>query len=320
MATTQSVVAVVVTHNRCVLLRGCLRALRAQTSTPETIVVVDNASTDDTAEVIRTEGQSPGVPVRACIVEATIGGAGGFALGMERALELGSDWIWLMDDDSKPEPEALAELLAAATRLRDSPGGPIGFLASRVLWTDGMPHAMNTPGRMSRGAAPTSPPGLEPVDYASFVSLLVNATAVRACGLPIAEFFIGSDDVEFSWRLTRGGFAGYHVERSRVWHLTKSNVGMDVWRLEGKPSDLERLALKIRNLVAVNRRRRLGWLRESVRVILLPVVWWWRGMAAPERRSLTQAARAGLFWRYESLIRFADSAPEARHAHSADPA
>jgi hypothetical protein len=222
-----------------------------------------------------------------------------------------------MDDDSKPEPEALARLLDASVAARQTGGDArrVGFLASRVLWKDGTPHAMNAPGRMARGDPPIAPPGLEAVDYASFVSLLVSTQAVRVCGLPIAEFFLGSDDVEYSWRLRRAGYAGYHVEASRVWHLTAANVGMAAWDPNVTPADVHKWALKIRNLVAVNRRRPWGWLREPVRVVLLPLIWWWRGMGPPDRRRLTRAARDGLVWQYEPLIRFAHQVLDADSAH-----
>jgi hypothetical protein len=311
------VVAVVVTHNRQLLLSSCLRALRQQTIPPETILVVDNASTDGTASFLAAETEVPGPRLLVHRSEDNLGGAGGFALGVQRGLTLAPAWLWLMDDDSEPEPEALARLLEAAILIESTRwGGAIGFLASRVLWKDGAPHRMNVPGRLSRKPVSVLAPGLEPVDYASFVSLLVSAPAAAACGLPIAEFFIGSDDVEYTLRLTRAGYAGYHVEASRVKHLTRDNTGMKLWRPEVTPGEVDKWALKTRNLVAVNRRRTGGWFRESARMLLLPLVWWWHGVPGPVRHRLVYAGWSGLFWRYEKLIRFADAAPGGFGANS----
>ncbi len=308
------VVAVVVTHNRRALLEQCLAALRAQTHAPATIVVIDNCSTDGTAQLLAGAAGDPGTPVRSVRPTENLGGAGGFALGIETAMALGPAWLWLMDDDSVPDRDALEQLLEAHRRLdawsgqapRGGQGGraKAGFLASRVVWTDGRAHVMNTPGRMSRRRPPPAPPGMEAVDYASFVSLLVSAAAVLECGLPLAEFFIGSDDVEYTWRITRAEFRGYYVPASRVAHLTAGNTGMDLWNPPVSAGDLEKWACKTRNLVAVNRRRPWGWLREGVRVAVLPAVWRLRGMGAGERRRLAQAAREGLTWAYEPLIRF----------------
>jgi GT2 family glycosyltransferase len=162
---------------------------------------------------------------------------------------------------------------------------------------------MNRTGRFSRQPPPAAPEGMIPADYASFVSLLVYRHAVLACGLPIAEFFIGSDDVEYTWRLRRAGFTGHEVIASRVRHLTERNAGINLWNLSLESADIETWAVKLRNLVAVNRRRRWGWPRETFRIVLLALNLRRRGVARPLRRRLIQAARDGLFWPYERLIR-----------------
>lgn len=316
------VTAVVVTFNRHELLRRCLAALQAQHRSPSSIIVVDNSSTDDTWLTLDEIAATSPIPIRIVRTSSNLGGAGGFAVGIETALAESPSWLWLMDDDCESAPEALSELLRAAEQLhtQGERWGPVGFLASTVLWSDGTPHRMNRPGRISARGMPPSRPGLTPIDHASFVSLLVSAVAVEHCGLPIAEFFIGSDDVEYCWRMRRAGFFGYHVASSRAYHLTPANVGMETWRIQVTPESLDRTALKIRNLVAVNRRRSWGWLRESIRVLLLPLVWWWHGIPPSQRRQLARAARAGLAWRYEGLIRHVPPAPARQDAHSSNAA
>jgi glycosyltransferase involved in cell wall biosynthesis len=299
---------VVVTHNRRELLANCLAALRAQSRPPDSIFVVDNASTDDTAELLVREAREPGIPLHSLHSARNVGGAGGFAIGMKAAVRQETDWLWLMDDDSEPEADALRQLLSAAERVMSISEAPIGFLASRVLWRDGAHHAMNRTGRFSREPSPVALEGVVPADYASFVSLLLHRDAVLTCGLPIAEFFIGSDDVEYTWRLRRAGFTGHEVITSRVRHLTERNAGMSLWDLSVAPANVETWAIKIRNLIAVNRRRRWGWPRETLRVVLIAFNLRRRRIARPLRRRLVQAARRGLFWPYERLIRRIDDA------------
>ena len=55
---------------------------------------------------------------------ANYGGAGGFAYGMAQALAHGADLIWLMDDDTVPEPGALEALLQARRGYPGVPAGP----------------------------------------------------------------------------------------------------------------------------------------------------------------------------------------------------
>lgn len=206
MADGSRVVAVVVTWNRRDLLAEALASLQRQTAAMAAVVVVDNASDDGTSELLRS--QFPNVEV----VRATrnTGGAGGFALGLDRALRLGCDAVWLMDDDTVPEPTALQELLTAAAAY---PGRRPVLLASRVVWTNGRDHPMNTPRRKpgvraaeQRAAAAV---GAEPIRSASFVSVLVDAEAVAAKGLPLADYFLWNDDFEFTTRLVRGHRALY---------------------------------------------------------------------------------------------------------------
>jgi hypothetical protein len=310
-----SVVAVVVTYNRRTLLARCIAALRAQEGGLERILVLDNASTDGTGAMLEAAAREPGIPLDVLRSSRNLGGAGGFAEGMAAAFAAGANWLWLMDDDSEPEPAALPQLLEAAARVRSQGRATIGFLASLVLWRDGTRHRMNAPGRVSRRALAPAPEGLVAVDYASFVSILVSREAVVACGLPIAEFFIGSDDVEYTWRLTKAGFVGYEVSASRVRHLTVRNAGMTLWDLQVTSADVETWAIKIRNLVAVNRRRPFGRLREVLRLVLLDLVWRQRGMDPRLRRRLVKAAREGLTWKYERLIRRLAESGERVDAH-----
>jgi GT2 family glycosyltransferase len=210
------VTAVVVTFNRRELLLEALAAVHAQTRAPEAVIVIDNASTDGTAAAVRRSYPSADLAELA----HNTGGAGGFACGMALALADGADLIWLMDDDTVPGPDALLTLLEARRR---HPGGPPALVASRVLWTDGRPHPMNTPRakpfatRTERGAAAAA--GCVPIRSASFVSILVDAGLCAQRGLPQADYFLWNDDFEFTTRLLRG-HTGLLCPASVVVHKT----------------------------------------------------------------------------------------------------
>ena len=211
-----SLAAVVVTHNRLSLLKSCVAGLRAQTRPLDDIIVVDNDSTDGTREWLA--GQQ-GLTV---VTQPNSGGAGGQYTGIKTAYLQGHDWFWCMDDDTIPNDDAL-EKLTAAPYFFDS---QTGFLGSLVLWTDGTPHRMNTP------------PPLEHLTWyhkvledkcvrvrtCSMVSLLISRAAVAKVGLPIKEFFIWNDDVEYTERITRY-FKNYLVLNSRVLHKTPVHTG-----------------------------------------------------------------------------------------------
>ena len=85
MLDARNVTAIVVTYNRLPLLKQCLSALRAQTVQGFTVLLVDNASTDGTADYIKTLAM-PGLVCRN--PGENLGGAGGFAYGIRAAAEL----------------------------------------------------------------------------------------------------------------------------------------------------------------------------------------------------------------------------------------
>lgn len=214
-----TVCAVVVTHNRRELLEQCLTAVAAQTRHVDRVLVVDNASTDGTADLVRD--RHPTADLLA--LRENVGGAGGFHEGMRTAWADGADWIWLMDDDTMPRPDALAELLAVPERIELEPS-PL-LLASKVVWTDGTLHPMNAPG-LDRTRADlvveASEHALLPLRTATFVSLLVHRSAVDRYGLPLKHFFIWSDDIEYTARVLRRRERGYLVPGSIAEHRTKA--------------------------------------------------------------------------------------------------
>jgi GT2 family glycosyltransferase len=219
--TAPTVVAVVVAYNRRDLLLEALKALKAQSAPLAAVVVIDNHSDDDSATLTREFWPD----VDLVRLARNTGGAGGFATGLAVAIARHeADWVWLMDDDTIPTPTALEELLTAVVQ----PG--VVLAGSRVVWTDGKDHPMNTPRRKPfanraelRAAAER---GVVPVRSSSFVSMLVSAERVREAGLPIADYFIWNDDFEFSTRMLRGG-RGLYVPRSVVVHKTKARADTD---------------------------------------------------------------------------------------------
>ena len=101
-----NVLAAIVTHNRCDLLARCLDYLQAQTRPPDAILVVNNASTDGTVEMLEQRG----IPF---VTQENVGSAGGWHRGIQHALEHGFDAVWLMDDDGYPDAGALGRLCRA---------------------------------------------------------------------------------------------------------------------------------------------------------------------------------------------------------------
>ena len=291
-----NVVAVVVAYNRQELLRRCLDGLAGQTAPPAGTVVVDNASTDASARV------AAGHPLGAHVVSLPVntGGAGGFAAGIARALTRfpQAEWIWLMDDDTIPTATALEALVGAAAAY---PGSP-ALLASRAVWADGTEHPMNRPrtrpglpALLHRHAALA---GARQIRTASFVSILIDARAVREVGLPRASYFLWNDDFEYTSRILRGRI-GLYVPDSVVRHLTRALGSSDA-----DPG--ERFRFEVRNKIWTFRDSEgLGALERAAYEAATARRWLRATVSSADRGALWRAGRRGLL---EGLARPAGNA------------
>lgn len=220
------ILALIVTHNRLSLLKEAVASLQQQTIVPE-IVVVNNGSTDGTGAWLKTQALT-------VITQENLGASGGFYTGIRAAYEQGADWIWVMDDDTIPHPDALEKMLSAAKGVKQEAEAPaLGFLVSKAVWTDGTPHWMNLPEIRhvihGRPFCSYDQHGLLLVHSASFVSVLLSREAVQRCGYPIREFFIWADDTEYTTRITRAGMIGGYVPASVVLHKTATNYSADLF-------------------------------------------------------------------------------------------
>lgn len=207
------VAAVVVTFNRKLLLLECLEALLKQSYPVEQIYLIDNSSTDGTPEALLSAGYLNHPKIEYSRLPVNSGGAGGFYEGIKRAHQGDFDWIWVMDDDAEPMPDALSILLASKPK--------VGLEGSSALCglkvgLDGLPQYAHR-GRFNPnvGAVPLSEQEAkseQSISYASFVGLLINAKAVDEIGYPLPEFFIWFDDVEYCQRLQRVGPIFYNPQ------------------------------------------------------------------------------------------------------------
>ncbi|MCE8011179.1 hypothetical protein BZY95_04270 [Billgrantia desiderata SP1] len=218
------VTAVVLTYNRKELLQRCLDAIQAQTRPCDDLLIINNASTDGTREMLDSEKFSA---IKIYSLKKNVGAAGGFNTGFRMAYDNGADLIWMMDDDVIPEPDALEKLLDADALLAEKGVGR-SYLVSLAYSNSG--RLTNLPQLADK--LPSCWPnylehGLVAVGFSTFVSILVPRDTLEKYGLPISSMFIWGEDAEFTLRVTREE-PGYLVGGSKVAHVRAMEAGIDI--------------------------------------------------------------------------------------------
>jgi GT2 family glycosyltransferase len=206
----------------------CLRSLQNLRYERHSVVVVDNGSTDESVEQLRK--LFPGQEI--LLNQANLGFAGGNNPAIRQALAAGSDYVWLLNNDTVVDPEALTAMVelaeatpqtgavASAIYRHDSPeevevwgGGKVNFLLGVVR------HHLR-------------PVAEKNLHYLSGASLLLRRRALEKVGLLDDGFFLYWEDTDLGFRLRKAGWKLAVASRARVWHRGNASLGVRNPRLD----------------------------------------------------------------------------------------
>lgn len=220
------ITAVVVTYNRKDLLLRCVEALHRQTLKPSRILIVNNASSDGTVAALEEGGWLAHPDIELLNLTENSGGAGGFSAGVQHAVQGGADWVWVMDDDALPKPDAMRNL--ASRRL--DPRNLYGSTA--VKGVDLSWPMMPIGGRSSDAIYSSSAqPDEVKVQFIPFLGLLISAQTVRTIGAPDAGFFLAADDVDYCLRARSAGADIVLIRDSQIEHPASERSSFQLpWR------------------------------------------------------------------------------------------
>ena len=218
-------IAVVVTYNRCGLLQKNIMALKSQTHPLDTILIINNGSTDGTKEWLDTQ---EGITV---ITQKNIGGSGGFWRGIKEAYLMGADYIWCMDDDVHPFADCLEKLLevmpdeggiVAPKRLWDGKSVVCDGECLHFNFSNPLKALKNDSTLESINKAPEK---LE-VEAISFEGPLISRNVVEQIGFPEKDLFIFWDDTEYSYRAFRNGFKVLYASKALLYKENLMSKGI----------------------------------------------------------------------------------------------
>lgn len=228
---TYKICSVLVTYNRLGDLKKTLQAYLNQTIKPDYLIIVDNASTDGTDKYLQEWVARNSNAMNLILVhsDTNVGGAGGFSLGIQKALELDCDFVFLADDDATPYEDMFEKLIDFYSRTSDK--NEIAALCTAVIDQYGFSGIQR--GRIKRGLCSIKREKISQkeyqtetldVDLLTFVGALIKKSVIQKIGLPISEYFIHEDDAEYSTRIRKEGRI-VCVTSSKIFHL---NGGLNV--------------------------------------------------------------------------------------------
>lgn len=205
------IAAVIVTYNRLEKLKKSLHSYESQIHKPDYMVIVDNASTDGTANWLEEWRNSRHeYQVEVISTDKNLGGSGGFYLGEKRAMELPVDWIMLSDDDAYLAEDYIQGLvqyienhngdnisaICGAVEQNGSYCSNQRRLYKKIKWQ--LEFLYNVPAEYYKEEVIY-------IDNASYVGIMINKKKLAQVGLVDKDFFIWWDDTEHLMRLRNAG-------------------------------------------------------------------------------------------------------------------
>jgi GT2 family glycosyltransferase len=229
--TVVSTVAVVIpTYQAGEHLEECLASLRASTLIPAAILVVDNGSTDSSVQ----RAQAAWPQVEFILNGANHGFGAACNRGIKVALDRGHDFVFLLNQDARVEPDTLRELMEFSdahpraaivgpktlSTTSGADGAPL--LLYNGAWRRCLPLWQRIPGvhRSSRGTSD------EPrqVDYVWGHGMLIRAEALRTLGAFDPQYFMYWEDIDLCYTYQRAGWEIWCDSRTFMWHHVPDSI------------------------------------------------------------------------------------------------
>jgi GT2 family glycosyltransferase len=224
---TPDVSVVVVNWNRRQMLRGCLESLARQNGPGFEVVVVDNGSTDGSAEMVTAFAENAGFPVRLIRNNRNFGFC---AANNQGIFSAAGKYVALLNNDAEAEPGWLEAMIRAAERHH------AGMVASKIvvfedptridkaghlIWPDGQNRGRGT-GETDHGQYDRE----EEVLWPDGCAALYRRTMLDQIGGFDEDLFAYADDAELGLRARIAGWKCVYTPDAVVRHRRGATLGV----------------------------------------------------------------------------------------------
>ena len=223
-----SIAIIVLNWNGRDLTLDCLRSLAAVTTPHVRIILVDNASTDGSADAVREHYGS-----RVTLIEnaQNLGFAAGNNVGIRRALDDGADFILLLNNDTVVAPDFVDHLHKPMLSSPD-----IGITAPKIYYAEPKNQIWFAGGELSMWRGIARHTGIREtdrgqydqerdIDYATGCAFLVRRAVLEKIGDLDPGYRAYFEDADFCVRARLAGFRIRYIPAAHVWHRISASTG-----------------------------------------------------------------------------------------------
>jgi len=206
------------------VLKDCLQSIEKIDYPNYEVIVVDNGSTDDSQKMIKESFSY----VHLIENEKNEGVAEGQNIGIRYALERGTNYVFILNNDVTLDKNILKELLKVIES-DDKIGvvGPILYWANepeKIQSTGGMINwKKGTASHLNTGEIDKELPNTREVDYVGLV--FVSSNILEKIGLYNSKYFAYWEDTDFCTRVKEVGYKVISVSDAKVWHALEYTTG-----------------------------------------------------------------------------------------------
>jgi hypothetical protein len=227
---TDTIYAVMVNWNLKFDTIACVKSLLAARPVKGQVVVVDNGSTDGSAQILQEEF---GGWIHIIKSDVNHGYAGCVNLGARFALEQGAEWVLLLNNDTLVAPSLFVNFGQVLNRTQAfSVLAPLIFYHNdpERIWYCGdrlIPGTLITLSLYKNRHASANLPSVVQVDFVSGCGMLVRRSVFETIGFFDPTLFMYGEEVDFCWRARLAGFRLACVTSARMWHKVSASANRD---------------------------------------------------------------------------------------------